>query len=631
MILLAASLPDSGPFVNALTTISKFVTITASIAVVGVLLAISFLLEDDKGNLSKQSLRLRSAAFWSAIVWVVAGAANIVFTLANILGSQISVATDFTTLRSFVTQVTLGQYMFFQLVVALLIAGFVQNVRRNGASILLLVAALIGIVAPVFESHSAASGSHALAIGSLIIHVVAISIWVGGVFGLAILDPEARGLAVPRFSELALWSVVAVVVSGVANAWTRLNFSAAWHTSYAFIVIAKVLLTSLLVFIGYQQRKNLSMRENMSMNWAKFAQLITIELSIMIIALALGSWLSTNQPPAPALGSNFDAATTVAGLPMPAPPNFSRVLFAFNPDALFLGILVISLALYLRGVLILKRQGDTWPVSRTIFFVIGCLVIEFGTSGGLGVYAYFAFSYHMVSHMVLGMVAPIFIILSAPITLALRTLPQGRTVDERGVRGTLITALHSRVVGIWVNPIVALALFDGSLFVLYLTPLFGGMMLSHTGHFFMDMHFILAGLLFFHVIIGVDPNPKRVPYLARIVLLFAAMAIHAFFSIALISSTTLLDHGYYAQLHRLWSPDLLSDQHLGGSLGWALGEVPIMLALVATFLLWVRDDSREARRIDRNAERAAAMGAPDELAEYNAYLTKLAARDEHDN
>jgi putative copper resistance protein D len=350
----------------------------------------------------------------------------------------------------------------------------------------------------------------------------------------------------------------------------------------------------------------------------------------MIIALALGSWLSTNQPPAPALGSKFDAATTVAGLPMPGAPNFTRVLLAFDPDALFLGILALSLALYLRGVAILKRQGDKWPVSRTVFFVIGCAIIEFATSGGLGVYAYFAFSYHMVAHMVLGMVAPIFIILSAPITLALRTLPQGRTPDERGVRGTLITALHSRLVSIWVNPIVALAIFDGSLFILYLTPLFGGMMLSHTGHFVMDLHFILAGLLFFHVIIGVDPNPKRVPYLARIVLLFAAMAIHAFFSVALISSTTLLDHGYYAQLHRLWSPDLLSDQHLGGSLGWAMGEVPIMLALVATFILWVRDDSREAKRIDRNAERAAAMGTPDDLAQYNAYLAKLAARDERD-
>ena len=631
MTLLALSLPASGPFVNALTTISKFVSITASIAVVGVLLAASFLLEDDDGKLSAQSLKLRTVAFWSAMLWVIFGAANIIFTLANILGVSLGGAFDATMLRSFVTQITLGQYMFFQLLVALVVAGLVQKVRRVGSAILLLMATFIGIMAPIFQSHSAANGSHALAIGSLVIHVVALALWVGGVFGMAILDPESRAIAVARFSQLALWSVIAVVVSGVANAWTRLNFGAAWHSNYAYLVIAKVVLTLALIYIGYQHRKNLAASKIGQVNWSKFAQLITVELSIMIIALALGSWLSTNQPPVPVAGAKFDAATTIAGLPMPPAPNITRVLFAFNPDALFLGIVVVALALYARGVMILKRQGDTWPVSRSVSFVIGCIVIVFATSAGLGVYAYFAFSYHMVAHMVLGMIAPIFIVMSAPITLALRTLPQGRTPNERGVRGTLIAALHSRLVSIWVNPIVALALFDGSLFVLYLTPLYGGMMLSHTGHFVMDLHFLLAGLLFFHVIIGVDPNPKRIPYLARIVLLFAAMAIHAFFSVALISSTTLLDHGYFAQLHRPWSVDLLSDQHLGGSLGWAMGEVPIMLALVATFLLWVRDDSREAKRIDKNAERAAAMGTPDELAEYNAYLAKLAARDESDN
>jgi putative copper resistance protein D len=42
----------------------------------------------------------------------------------------------------------------------------------------------------------------------------------------------------------------------------------------------------------------------------------------------------------------------------------------------------------------------------------------------------------------------------------------------------------------------------------------------------------------------------------------------------------------------------------------------------------MRDDSREARRIDRNEARMAAMGEPDELAQYNNYLSKLQRRDE---
>ena len=152
-------------------------------------------------------------------------------------------------------------------------------------------------------------------------------------------------------------------------------------------------------------------------------------------------------------------------------------------------------------------------------------------------------------------------------------------------------------------------------------------MQSDIGHFAMNLHFVLVGLLFFHVIIGVDPNPRRVPHLMRVVILFAAMSIHAFFSVALMSSTSLLDHGYFSQLHRIWSTDLLADQHLAGSIGWAMGEIPILFALVATFILWVRDDSHEAKRIDRKADRLAAMGQPDELAQYNVYLAQLAERD----
>ena len=627
MTSLAASASLAGPFIDALTTMSKFFGITASICLVGVLLCMGFLLEDNEGALGIEALKLRTAALWSGGIWILTAATNIVLTLANILDVTIGAALDPTTLRSFITQITLGQYMFFQLLVAILVVILVPRLERVRGATLLLILALVGVVAPVFQSHSSASGSHALAVGSLIIHVLALMLWVGGIFGLGLLDPQSRGVAAPRFSQLALWAVIAVVLSGVANAWTRLDFAEAWHTNYAFVVIAKVILTFGLIFIGYQHRRNLITGKMTSIKRTKFAQLIGIELSIMIIALALGSWLSTNQPPAPTGGTKFDAATSIAGLPMPAAPNFTRLFFDFDPDALFLGIVLLSTALYLRGVYRLRKQGDSWPIFRTISFLFGMYFITYATSGGIGIYAHFSFSYHMIGHMILGMIAPILIVLSAPITLALRTLPQGRTPSERGIRGTMIAALHSKLVSVWVNPVVALLLFDGSLFALYFTSLFGGMMQSHIGHFAMNLHFILAGLLFFHVIIGVDPNPKRVPHLMRIVILFAAMSIHAFFSVALMSSTTLLDDGYFARLHRPWSPDLLADQHLAGSIGWAMGEIPILLALVATFILWVRDDSREAKRIDRNAERMAAMGQPDELAQYNAYLSKLAQMD----
>ncbi len=625
---MAVPLPAAGPLVSALATMSKFLGITASIAVVGALLAAGFLLEDEHGKLSPTGLRIRPVILWAGVIWVISAAANILFTLANILGESFGAVFNGNTIRSFITQITLGQYLFFQFLIAVLVITLAPRLRRVGGAILLLIVTMIAIIAPVFQSHSASSGSHALAIGSLGIHVIALSLWIGGVFALALLDPADRAIATPRFSQLALWAAIAVVASGAINAWTRLNFSAAWHSGYALVVIVKIVLTVTLIFIAYQHRRNLVGIKTNAVNWSKFTQLIFIELSIMIVALALGAWLSSNRPPAPDTAT-FNAAISVAGLPMPDAPNLSRIFFSYNPDALFIGFLILSMALYVRGVLVLTRRGDKWPVGRTIAFACGIGAIDFATSGGIGVYAHFAFSYHMIAHMILGMIAPIGIVLGAPITLALRTLPQGRTENERGVRGTLVAALHSRMAGIWINPVVALLIFDGSLFVLYFTSLFGGMMQSHIGHFVMSLHFVLAGVLFFYVIIGIDPNPKRVPHLARIVVLFAAMSIHAFFSVALMSSGTLLDGGYFAQLHRPWSIDLLADQRLGGAIGWAMGEIPILLALIATFIQWVRDDSREARRIDRNTERFAAMGQPDELAKYNTYLANLSRKDQY--
>jgi len=360
-------------------------------------------------------------------------------------------------------------------------------------------------------------------------------------------------------------------------------------------------------------------------------QLILAEMIVMLTATFLGSWLSSHQSPEPTVQPTYDAAISIAGIKNPGEPNLWKILTLYDPDAFILGAMIVAVALYIKGVRVLSKRGDSWPVGRTFAFALGIAAIDFATSGGLGVYAKFSFEYHMIAHMILGMIAPIGIVLGAPITLALRTLPIGRNPEERGVRGTLITLLHSKATSIITNPVVVLAIFDGSLFVLYFTSFFGGMMQSHTGHLFMNVHFILAGILFFHVIIGVDPNPRKVPHIVRIVILFAAMSIHAFFSIALISTSTLLDQGYYKSLESPWLGDLLADQHAGGSIGWAMGEIPILLALVATFIQWMRDDSREAKRIDRNEARLAAMGQPDELAEYNLYLSKLNKRNEKTN
>ena len=608
-----------------LLEISKFLSLASGITTIGLLLAIAFFLNDVEGKLGETAKALRNTTSIAALIWAITTGALIVATLANILGTDLSGALDPTSMRSFISQITLGKYMFAQLCLALLVAAIAIRIRGVAGANALLLLSLAAIIAPVFESHSASSGSHALAIGSLVVHVVAISLWVGGLVAITFLRAEDRAIALPRFSALALWAAIAVSASGTANAWSRLNFQSAWSSDYARMVLLKIVLTVALIFFGYLNRRQL--KGSLKLDGKQLGRLLSVEVLIMAVTTFVGSKLSTMQPPLRAESSVLDPGLAVAGIATPPPPNLWRLISLYDPDALMIGVLITAVALYIRGVIILTRRGDKWPVGRTVAFALGISAIDYATSGGLGVYAKFSFEYHMIAHMLLGMVAPIGIVLGAPITLALRTLPQGRTSQERGVRGTLIALLHSKPAAVFTNPVSALALFDGSLFVLYMTPLFGNLMQSHLGHLVMSVHFLLAGILFFQVIIGIDPNPRKVPHIVRIVILFAAMSIHAFFAVALISSSTLLDQGYFASLQTPWNLDLLADQRAGGSVAWAMGEIPILLALVATFIQWMRDDSRETKRIDRNEARLAAMGEPDELAQYNAYLSTLAEQD----
>ena len=583
---------------------------------IGLLITLSFLDQDIKGAIKNHSLiKITRLVITS---WLLATAIYVIVQLSYLLDQPLVASFDLTVIRSYLTQTSLGKAYVVQIIGILIL--LLIPLRRLLSAYISLLIALIAITAPVFQSHGSSSGNHGLAIGALIIHVIALSFWVGGLFGLTQLSKAQKLIALPRFSEIALWSAITVVISGAATAWTRLDSLQAWQSKYGVITLVKISLAFILVGFGALHRRWI-----IKSDYPSIFRLITAELGVMFTTVFVGSWLSTVNPPEREIVSS--PALLVTGIQMPAPPTLSRVLLGYEADGLMLGLLIFVVALYIKGVVILTRRGDKWPVGRTIAFALGISAVDFATSGGLGLYSHFAFANHMMAHMVLGMIAPIGIVLGAPITLALRTLPLGRNQQESGIRGIFIELLHSKLSKFYTNPVVALVIFDGSLFALYFTPLFGNIMQGHSGHFFMSLHFLLAGFLFFQVLIGIDPLPRKVPHIAKIIVIFAAMSIHAFFSISVMSATTLLDNGYFELLQRPWATDLLADQKLGGAIGWAMGEVPILLALLATFLQWLKADKNEAARIDRAADRAAAMGEDDDLARYNRYLAQLNKRE----
>ena len=583
---------------------------------IGLLIAIAFLDLDFKGKVLNSSLIKKTRTLIYS--WLVVTFIYILIQIAYLLEQPLSASFDLTVIRSYLTQTSIGKSYLVQMIGISIV--LMIPLKKVISTYVALLISLVAITAPVFQSHGSTSGYHGLAIGALVVHVIALSFWVGGLFGLTQLSKENKLIALPRFSEIALWSAIAVVLTGAATAWTRLDSIQAWQSKYGAVTLLKIFLAITLIGFGALHRRWI-----IKSDYPSVFRLVAAEIGIMISTIFVGSWLSTINPPEREIISS--PGLLVTGIEMPEPPTFSRVLLAYDADGLMLGLLIFAVAIYIKGVIILSRRGDKWPVGRTIAFALGISAIDFATSGGLGVYSRFAFSNHMLSHMVLGMIAPIGIVLGAPITLALRTLPIGRNEQERGIRGSFIALLHSKLSKIYTHPVVALAIFNGSLFALYFTPLFGNLMQGHSGHFFMSIHFLLSGILFFQVLIGVDPMPRKVLHIVKVIIIFAAMSIHAFFSISVMSASTLLDNGYFALLERPWATDLLADQRAGGAIGWAMGEIPILLALLATFIQWTRQDKKEAARIDRAADRAAAMGEKDDLALYNQYLAELNRRD----
>ena len=316
---------------NLLTTSFKFLNLIGGFATVGALLSMAFLIINKDGFLSTSGEKVRKLLKITSTIWVIGAFGTVTFTLAQILGTTLSDALDLTVIRSFITQISLGKYLAFQAFMAAVVLVFSFTAKKIESLIILLVLSIAGLVAPVFESHAASSGSHSLVIGSLVIHVIALSLWVGGVIALGTLSAQDRPTAVPRFSQMALWAAIAVVASGTVNAWARLNFVDAWNSSYAFIVIGKILATVILLWIGYLHRKTLSNKD--SINWVGFAKILTVEAAIMIVTVVMGTWLSTSSSPDRPGNQEFSPALSIVGIPTPPEPTLARVLFSYEPNA----------------------------------------------------------------------------------------------------------------------------------------------------------------------------------------------------------------------------------------------------------------------------------------------------------
>lgn len=162
-----------------------------------------------------------------------------------------------------------------------------------------------------------------------------------------------------------------------------------------------------------------------------------------------------------------------------------------------------------------------WDGRRTAAWVTGALLVAVALCPPVAAGAQHDHRLHMVQHLLLGMYAPLGLVLGAPLTLLLGTLP--RPLARRSVH-----VLRSAPVHVLAHPVVAAVLSTGGLFALYLTPLYGWTREHGVVHALVLTHLLLAGCLLTWSVAGPDPAPRRPDTATRLAVLVASAGAHAF-------------------------------------------------------------------------------------------------------
>ncbi|GLX96597.1 cytochrome c oxidase assembly protein [Herbidospora sp. NBRC 101105] len=549
----------------------------------------------------------RRQVVWWASGWALTALATIALTLSDFLGLPVHEALGAGVLQTFVLYIPQGQAFLLVAMIALVIA---VCAMLRGAEPVLLGAAVFAALPPAYVGHSASAADHNLAVSSLMLHIAAAAIWVGGLYGVLTMVRRDRDMVwgVRRFSAVALCAYAAVGASGLINAWVRLGgLTTLFESRYGLLVLAKIAALALLGWFGWRHRKvtiarleagtaeGRSSRDESVEGQAAgeqegslaagsaqreavagqagdgaeaselsvaavearrpFLRLAAVEVAIMTATMALAVGLSRTAPPATTDVPNVNAAL---GYVLP-PISFDRLLSESRLDPIILlGIAGLVIA-YLAGV---HRQ--VWPVGRTVAWFAGILVLLYASTGGLAAYGSAVFSVVSVEYALLGTLAPALLAYGAPLGLA-------------GRREVLPRFLA--------NPAVALALYVASPVFLYVLGFFELAQSSHALHLAMVVVQVTAGLVFFVVVAGVDPLPRAVHTYTRIQLVGIAIAVQLAVGVLLLLGP-LQAQDWYALVAVDWVPDRAGDQRLGALLGAGI-TLAVLLAVLVSLLVQV--------------------------------------------
>lgn len=585
------------------------------------LLGLAAFLVPDRARTARRELATRLAAV-TAAGWTLTSLVLLVLTFADLAGTPVGSPGFGTQLLTFVWSVEVTRVLAVQTLLALAATALASLARSRTAMAWACVLALASVAVLSLNGHAAGAADHENAVNAVAVHVLAATVWLGGLLALVALR-RALGADLPpvvaRFSTVALWCYATTALSGVLQAWLRLGSWDGLLTTYGLVLVAKAALLGVLGVLGWRQRARMLTRLRADARDSRaFARLAVTETVLLGVAAGLGAALSRGVPPMGVEPPVADRVVELTGYPDPGPMAWADWVTAWRVDWLLLGVSLLATGVYVAGWRRLRARGDAWPLHRVAAWVAGWVLFAWATNGAPAIWGRVTFSTHMVMHMVVAMFVPLLLVPGAPVTLALRALAPRRD-RTWGPREVVLQVAHSRLNRLLANPVVAAVLFFVSLAIFYFSPAFELALTTHTGHLLMLAHFLLTGYLFTWMLIGIDPGPRRWSPLVLLVILFITISFHAFFGVALTGSSRLLAPDFFQRLALPWLTDPAADQVRAGEIAWGTGELPTVILAFLVARQWFTADRQESERRDRQADR-------DDDAELRAYNEMLAAR-----
>ena len=270
----------------------------AAMATIGVLVVAVVLLPAVSGGLSTQTQRLvRIAGRWSA-VWAAAGALSVPLVLSDVAGMPawqvlapdvLPLAADLPQTRALMSSAWL----------AALVAVGSRRCRSGAVGWLLLVTAVGALLPLLLTGHTGHGDQHAAAVVGLATHVLAASIWLGGLLalGVHVRSTDLLAEALPRYSRVALACFVLVAASGVVMGWVALTEPRELLTTpYGQLLLGKTAALGTLGVLGHWHRQR-TVPAVAAWRPGAFRRLAAVELVVMVATAGLAVGLSRTAPP----------------------------------------------------------------------------------------------------------------------------------------------------------------------------------------------------------------------------------------------------------------------------------------------------------------------------------------------